>query len=95
MNYVFYDFETTGTSTRYDQFHQLGAILTNRDFKELERFEIRCRLAPHIIPGPKALEITRISPEMLTDASIDSYYSAVKKLHQKFTEWGPATYIGY
>ena len=95
MNYVFYDFETTGTSTRYDQFHQLGAILTNSDFKELERFEIRCRLAPHIIPGPKALEITRVSPEMLTDASIDSYYSAVKKLHQKFTEWGPATYIGY
>ena len=54
MNYVFYDFETTGTSTRYDQFHQLGAILTNSDFKELQRFEIRCRLAPHIIPGPKA-----------------------------------------
>ena len=65
MNFVFYDFETTGTSTRYDQFHQLGAILTNSDFKELERFEIRCQLAPHIIPGPKALEITRVSPCLL------------------------------
>jgi exodeoxyribonuclease I len=95
MNYIFYDFETTGISTRYDQFIQLGAIKTDAEFKELDRFEIRCRLLDHIVPAPRALEVTGISPAQLTDPTLDSYYHAVLKLHQKFTKWGPATFIGY
>ena len=95
MNYIFYDFETTGTNTRFDQFVQLGAIKTDAAFNELDRFEIRCRLSDHIVPSPRALEVTGISPKQLTDPSLDSYYHAALKLHQKFTEWSPATFIGY
>ena len=55
MTFVFYDTETTGTNTYYDQIVQFGAIRTDDEFKEVERFEIRCRLQPHIIPSPSAL----------------------------------------
>ena len=52
MNFVFYDTETTGTDTTFDQILQFAAILTDADFNELDRFEIRCRLMSHIIPAP-------------------------------------------
>ena len=58
MPYVFYDTETTGTETPFDQILQFAAIRTDDALNELERFNIRCRLLPHIIPSPKALLIT-------------------------------------
>ena len=61
MSYVFYDTETTGTDTTFDQILQFAAILTDADLRELDRFEIRCRLLPHVIPAAGALLATRVS----------------------------------
>ena len=58
MPYVFYDTETTGTDTVFDQILQFAAIRTDDDLNELERFSLRCRLLPHIIPSPIALLLT-------------------------------------
>ena len=55
MAYVFYDTETTGIDTTFDQILQFAAIRTDEDLNELDRFEIRCRLLPHVIPAPGAL----------------------------------------
>ena len=55
QRFVFYDFETTGTSPAYDQPLQFAAIATDENFKSLETIDIRCRVAPHIIPSPYAL----------------------------------------
>ena len=55
MSFVFYDTETTGTNTAFDQILQFGAIRTDRELRELERFGIRCRLLPHVAPSLKAL----------------------------------------
>ena len=38
MNYVFYDFETTGRSSTWDQIIQVGAVLVNDTFDILDRF---------------------------------------------------------
>ena len=70
MPYVFYDTETTDVSTAFAQILQFAAIKTDDDLNEIERFEIRCRLLPHIIPSPKALLVTGISPETLTDPAL-------------------------
>ena len=53
MSFVFYDTETTGTDTAFDQILQFAAIRTDHELRELERFEIRCRLLPHVVPSPK------------------------------------------
>jgi hypothetical protein len=37
--YVFYYNETTGTMTPYDQILEFGAIPTDKNLSELERFE--------------------------------------------------------
>lgn len=46
MNFVFYDTETSGTDTTFDQILQFAAILTDAELNEFGRFEIRCLLSP-------------------------------------------------
>ena len=39
MKFVFYDLETTGRNSTWDQIIQVGAILVDEEFNEIERFE--------------------------------------------------------
>ena len=94
MNYIFYDFETTGRDSNWDQIIQVGAILTNSNFQELDRFEARCRLQPDIIPYPKAILVNHSSVKDLTQTNL-SHFSLVELMIRKFKSWGAAIYIGY
>jgi len=93
--FVFYDTETTGTSTRFDQILQFAAILTDDDLKECDRYQVRCRLLPHIVPSPSALLANRLTPRLLTDKALLSHYEATPKILAKLREWSPAIFIGY
>ena len=95
MSYVFYDTETTGTSTFFDQILQFAAIRTDDDLQELDRFNVRCQLLPHIIPSPRALRITQVTPAMLTDSSLPSHYEMMRQIQEKLLSWSPATFIGF
>lgn len=52
MAYIFYDTETTGTRTSFDQILQFAAIKTDDEFNVLDTFDVRCRLLPYIVPSP-------------------------------------------
>ena len=54
-NYVFYDFETSSSNKYWGQIIQIGAVLTNDNLDELDRFDARCRLSPGVIPEAMAL----------------------------------------
>ncbi|HHZ66739.1 MAG TPA: exodeoxyribonuclease I [Alphaproteobacteria bacterium] len=95
MPYVFYDTETTGVATAFSQILQFAAIKTDDELNEIDRFEVRCRLLPHIIPSPEALLVTRISPETLTDPGLPTHYEAVREIRKKLVEWSPSVFIGY
>ena len=95
MPYVFYDTETTGTATAFDQILQFAAIRTDDSFNELERLNVRCRLLPHVVPSPGALLVTGVTPAMLTDSSLPSHYEAIRQIRAKLLEWSPATFIGF
>ena len=95
MPYVFYDTETTGTETAFDQILQFSAIRTDDSFNELERLDVRCRLLPHVVPSPGALRVTRVTPAMLTDPALPSHYEAIRQIRAKLLEWSPATFIGF
>ncbi len=95
MPFVFYDTETTGTDTTFDQILQFAAILTDDDLNELDRFETRCRLLPHVIPAPGALLATRVTPVMLTDPSLLSHYEMMLQIAAKLRAWSPAIFTGY
>lgn len=72
MDFVFYDLETTGLSPAFDQPLQFAAIRTGENFVEKERVNIRCQLAPHILPSPQALMVIKVTPDQLTDPSLPS-----------------------
>ena len=95
VNFVFYDTETTGTDTTFDQILQFAAILTDADLNELDRFEIRSRLLPHVIPAPGALLATRVTPAILMDPSLPTHYQAMRRIAEKLHQWSPAIFIGY
>jgi len=93
--FVFYDFETSGTSPAFDQPLQFAAILTDDDFKQIERVDIRCRLSPHILPAPWALAVTGVTPEQLEDPSLPSWYDFSHQISGLIKRWAPATWAGY
>src|ERR1700760_3892055 len=95
MSLVFYDTETTGTSAPFDQILQFAAILTDADFKELDRFEMRCRVQPHIVPAPMAMLVTKVKASQVFNNELPSHYEMWCALQKKLLSWTPATFVGW
>lgn len=95
MSFVFYDVETTGVHKHFDQILQFAAIKTDADLNEVDRFEIRCRLLPHIVPSPGALKVTNVSIAQLLDPSLPSHYEMTCAIADKLAEWSPAVFVGW
>lgn len=93
-NFVFYDTETSGTDTRFDQVFQFAGIKTDADFNELESIDIRSNIQPWVLPAPHALRVTNIYPANLENSE-NTYYKMVRIVHRKLTNWGPAIFAGY
>lgn len=95
MSFVFYDTETTGTHTRFDQILQFAAIRTDDNLIELDRFEVRCRLQPHIVPHPGALAVTGMTIERVTSDELISHYEMIRLIRVRMLDWSPAIFVGY
>ncbi len=95
MSFVFYDTETTGTNTTFDQILQFGAVKTDHDLRELERFEIRCRLLPNVVPSPGAMRLTGVTVDQLVDPNLPSHYEMVRAIKAKLDNWSPAIFVGH
>ena len=90
MHFAFYDLETTGISPAFDQPLQFAAILTDGKFREIERVNLRCRIAPHIIPSPWALAVTGIRPAQLVDPELPSLFKFTQEISALIERWSPA-----
>ena len=93
-NYVFYDFETSSSNKYWGQIIQIGAVLTNDNLDELDRFDARCRLSPGIIPEAMALIVNKSTPQMLKNSNL-SHYQMIRQFVDTLKRWGKATYIGF
>ena len=93
-NFVFYDFETSSSNKYWGQIIQIGAVLTNDNLDELDRFDARCRLSPGIIPEAMALIVNKSTPKMLKESNL-SHYEMVRQFVETLKRWGKATYIGF
>ena len=95
MSFIFYDTETTGTNTNFDQIIQFAAVRTDADMNEVDQFEIRCRILPYVVPSPGAMRVTRVTASQLVSKLLPSHYDMVRRMREKLLEWSPATFIGY
>ena len=95
MSLVFYDTETTGLDIFFDQILHFAAIQTDTDLKEIDRFNMRSRLLPHIVPSPAAMLVNRMRVSQFTDPSIPSHYQMVRAIRAKLLEWSPSLFLGW
>ena len=93
-NFVFYDFETSSSNKFWGQIIQIGAVLTNDNLDELDRFDAKCRLSPGIIPEAMALIVSKSSPKILKNSNL-SHYEMIRLFVETLKRWGKATYIGF
>ena len=95
MSLIFYDTETSGLSSAFDQILQFAAIRTDDDLNETSRFEIRSRLLPYVIPSPHAMQVTGQTIDDMLDQDRPSHYEMVTELRRQLGAWCPSAFIGY
>jgi exodeoxyribonuclease I len=95
MTFAFYDLETTGISPAFDQPLQFAAILTDGEFREIERVNLRCRIAQHIIPSPWALAVTGVRPAQLVDPELPTLFEFTQEIGALIERWSPAIWTGF
>jgi exodeoxyribonuclease I len=96
MPFIFYDVETTGTRTSFDQILQFAAIKTDDEFNILDTFDVRCRLLPYIVPAPGTLLVTGVTVADITTCPL-SHFEMMRQVHAKMYEWsqGGAVFVGW
>lgn len=95
MAFVFFDTETTGLHKGFDQIVHFAAIRTDKNLEEIDRFEVRSRLNPNIVPHPGALAINCLPIEQLLDKEQPSHYEMMQHLEAKLRSWSPSIFLGY
>lgn len=95
MSFVFFDTETTGLKHGFDQIVHFAAIRTDANLKEIDRFEARSCLLPHVLPHPAALRTNGLPIGRLLDANLPSHYDMVRAIRQRLLSWSPSIFLGY
>jgi hypothetical protein len=94
MSFVFLDTETTGLRHGFDQIVHFAAIRTDNDLNEIDRFEARSRLLPHVVPHPSALRTNGLPIARLVDEGLPSHYEMVLAIRRKLLSWSPSIFVG-
>ncbi|NKA01502.1 MAG: exodeoxyribonuclease I, partial [Proteobacteria bacterium] len=95
MNYVIYDFETSGRSSTWDQVLEVGAVLVNDEFQILaDPINLKCSLKPGLVPEPYALIVNKTTPQILRRTNL-SHYGLIMQMQEIFNKWSPAIFLGY
>ena len=94
MNIVIWDIETDSSNTFFGTIIEIGAILINDNFQELDKLNIRCRLPEGVVPQAGALLVNQSNVSMLTKANY-SHYQMLQEVESTFKKWSPAVFLGY
>jgi len=94
MNLAIWDIESSSANTSWGSIIEVGGILVNPNFKELDRFNFRCRLPEGEIPQAMALIVNKTSVDLLTKGNL-SHYQMLNQLEKIFKKWSPAIFLGW
>ena len=94
MNLAIWDIESSSSSTDFGSIIEIGGILLDQNFKEKDRFNLRCRLPEGEIPQAMALIVNKTSVDLLTKANL-SHYQMLNEVEKIFKKWSPAIFLGW
>ena len=90
---VIYDYETTN-STSWGSIIEVGAVVVDKNLKEIGKLNIRGRMPEGEIPSAKALLVNSTSIDLLTKGNY-SHYDFLGALENFFVKAGPCIFIGW
>ena len=94
MNLAIWDIESSSSSTDFGSIIEIGGILLDQNFKEKDRFNLRCRLPEGEIPQAMALIVNKTSVDLLTKVNL-SHYQMLNEVEKIFKKWSPAIFLGW
>ena len=94
MNLAIWDIESSSASTDFGSIIEIGGILVDENFKEKDRFNLRCRLPEGEIPQAMALIVNKTSIKQLTQGNL-SHYQMLGEIEKIFKRWTPCCFLGW
>ena len=98
MNLAIWDIESSSAITDFGSIIEIGGILVDENFKEKDRFNLRCRLPEGEIPQAMALIVNKTTVDQLTKGNL-SHYQMLGEVERIFTlwgkKWGPTIFLGW
>ena len=94
MPYIFYDFETSGRSARFDQILQAGFIIYDESFRELNKLNIKSRINSDTVPSINALRVNRLKMSELLSEKLTCYEMTLK-INSFLNQYSKSFYIGF
>ncbi len=90
---VIYDTETTN-STIWGSIIEVGAVVVDKNLKEIGKLNIRGRMPEGEVPSAKALLVNSTSIDLLTKGNY-SHYDFLGAVENFFTKCAPAIFMGW
>ena len=94
MNLAIWDIESSSSSTDWASIIEIGGILVDENFKEIDRFNLRCRLPEGELFSAMALIVNKTSIKQLTQTNL-SHYQMLAEVEKIFKKWSPAVFLGW
>ena len=98
MNLAIWDIESSSAATDWASIIEIGGVLVDENFKEKDRFNLRCRLPEGEIPQAMALIVNKTTIDQLTKTNL-SHYQMLSEVERIFThwgkKWGPIIFLGW
>ena len=90
---LIYDTETTN-STIWGSIIEVGAVVVDKNLKEIGKLNIRGRMPEGEVPSAKALLVNSTSIDLLTKGNY-SHYDFLGAVENFFSKAGPALFMGW
>ena len=94
MNLAIWDIESSSASTDFGSIIEIGGVLVDENFKEKDRFNLRCRLPEGEVFQAMALIVNKTSIKQLTQTNL-SHYQMLAEVEKIFRKWSPAVFLGW
>ena len=72
-NFIVYDFETSGRSSRFDQILQAGIIIYDQNLKVLNKLNLKSRINSDIVPSINALRVNKLKISDILSEKMSCY----------------------
>ncbi len=89
-----YDIESSSPITDWSSILEIGGILIDENFNEIDRFNLRGRIPSYEIPQASALIVNKTSIDLLTKSNL-SNYELLSQVEAIFKKWSPAIFMGW